>query len=167
MPIRTGMGDEGYTYLSGDRRVIKSSPVIEALGALDELLSVIDLVMFGPGKKKEKETLLRVQDDLFYISSVLAGDPGEGRSPDMLGWIFDEVEKRESASISIRTINGYVKSCGRKSAELNFVRTVVRRCERRMVALNCTGEPLDPGVLGYINALSDLLFLMVVEQQGV
>jgi cob(I)alamin adenosyltransferase len=42
-------------------------------------------------------------------------------------------------------------------AALHVARTVCRRAERRMVALQ---QPVDPVLLRYINRLSDLLFVV-------
>ena len=46
-----------------------------------------------------------------------------------------------------------------KSAQLNWVRTMVRRAERRLVALS-KKEDLNPKLLSYINRLSDYLFML-------
>jgi len=50
-------------------------------------------------------------------------------------------------------------------AALHVARTVCRRAERRMVALD---PPVDPVLLRYVNRLSDLLFVMarVVNHRG-
>ena len=42
-------------------------------------------------------------------------------------------------------------------ATLHVARTVCRRAERRMVALE---PPIDPVLLRYVNRLSDLLFVL-------
>ena len=42
-------------------------------------------------------------------------------------------------------------------AALHVARTVCRRAERRIVALN---PPVDPVLLRYVNRLSDLLFVL-------
>jgi len=50
-------------------------------------------------------------------------------------------------------------------AALHVARTVCRRAERRMVALD---PPIDPVLLRYVNRLSDLLFVLarVVNHRG-
>ena len=42
---------------------------------------------------------------------------------------------------------------------LHVARTVCRRAERRVAAL-AAGAPVDPGILVYLNRLSDLLFVL-------
>jgi cob(I)alamin adenosyltransferase len=44
-------------------------------------------------------------------------------------------------------------------ALLHFARTVCRRAERRVVALS-RHDAVDPLVVGYLNRLSDLLFVL-------
>jgi cob(I)alamin adenosyltransferase len=46
---------------------------------------------------------------------------------------------------------------GEAAARLHHARTVVRRAEREVVALS-TDVPVRPGVLAYLNRLSDALF---------
>jgi cob(I)alamin adenosyltransferase len=46
-----------------------------------------------------------------------------------------------------------------QGARLHVARTVCRRAERRVVALQRT-EPVGPGPLRYLNRLGDLLFVM-------
>jgi cob(I)alamin adenosyltransferase len=46
------------------------------------------------------------------------------------------------------------------SAQLDLARSVLRRAERRIVALSEQGELADSALLRYINRASDLLFAM-------
>jgi cob(I)alamin adenosyltransferase len=51
------------------------------------------------------------------------------------------------------------------SIKLDLARTVCRRAERRLAALDRQGD-LPEGVLPYINRLSDLLFLLARVEEG-
>jgi cob(I)alamin adenosyltransferase len=51
-----------------------------------------------------------------------------------------------------------------KSVKLNWVRTMVRRAERRIVALS-KKESINPKLMAYINRLSDYLFMLAREKE--
>jgi len=51
-------------------------------------------------------------------------------------------------------------------AALDLARSVVRRAERRTVALSEAGELPDSHVLAYLNRLADLLFVMARAADG-
>ena len=52
------------------------------------------------------------------------------------------------------------------AAALDVARTVVRRAERRVVALQLGGYPVSSPVLKYLNRLSDLLFMLARAEEG-
>jgi cob(I)alamin adenosyltransferase len=47
----------------------------------------------------------------------------------------------------------------RTAAAFNLARTICRRAERGVVRLHESGEAVQPSILGYLNRLSDLLWL--------
>jgi cob(I)alamin adenosyltransferase len=52
------------------------------------------------------------------------------------------------------------------AAALDVARTVCRRAERRIVAVQEAGLLRNPEVLRYVNRLSDLLFMLARAEEG-
>ena len=63
MSVYTKTGDKGKTGMASGKRVSKSSKVIQAIGAIDELNSYLGII----GK------LTEIQRNLFTINSILSG----------------------------------------------------------------------------------------------
>ena len=84
MVFYTGHGDKGRTTLFGRaKKISKSSPKIEALGALDELVSFLGLCKVkaadlevqlpSPSGDSVSNLLNGAQNDLFAIQAEMAG----------------------------------------------------------------------------------------------
>lgn len=165
MPIYTKTGDKGKTSLFSGKRVWKDDIRIEAYGALDELNSVIGIIL-SLNTKKDKEskkiihTLLDVQSCLFPICSYLADLPD----------IVEDVnlnEKIKSYELEIdrmtvklpRLTNFILPGGGVVGSHLQYARTIARRAERIIIKLH-KKEKVDPRVIQYVNRLSDLFFTL-------
>ena len=70
--IYTKTGDEGKTGLSDGSRVDKFSNRIEGLGNIDELNSIIGLILTEELPSQVKENLNKIQHDLFDIGGELS-----------------------------------------------------------------------------------------------
>lgn len=166
MKIYTRTGDEGDTGLFGGGRVSKAHLRVEAYGSVDELNAVLGLTIEAVADEDIREWLAGVQHDLFSLGASLA-TPGsedgtarpntpplpEKRIPEMEDWI-------DGAAAEIPELASFILPGGSKGAtSLHFARTVCRRAERAVVALNST-EASHPVVLKYLNRLSDFLFTM-------
>lgn len=160
MPIYTRGGDKGKTSLFNKQRVSKADLRVEAYGTVDELNCVIGVVLSirikAPSIKKE---LIQIQNDLLDIGSALA-------NPDVkpLGNLKKKVKEFEdridAMTEKMPVLKNFILSGGGKTGSLlHFARTVCRRAERRIVALNAT-EKIDENIIMYINRLSDLFFTM-------
>ena len=69
--IYTRKGDEGYTTL-GDQHLSKDDPLIEALGAIDELNSNLGFIISLQINNKDIETCLtQIQNELFDLCCEL------------------------------------------------------------------------------------------------
>jgi cob(I)alamin adenosyltransferase len=157
----TGRGDDGTTDLLG-ARVEKDDQRIEALGALDEASSAIGLGRSMAASETVQETLIAAQRDLYRIMAELAFTPD--LRPD--AYVFDQERVRW---IEIRTddLAGSLElprefilpGQSTPGAALDVARTVVRRAERRVVALKHAGHEVNDAILGYLNRLSSLLFI--------
>jgi ATP:cob(I)alamin adenosyltransferase len=112
--------------------------------------------------------ILAIQGELIDLMSVLATPPGvpaPAQAPDAAAVLrleqrIDAYEKERIAT------NRFVRPGGSlASAALDLARTIVRRAERRLVALS-RAESIEPGIEQYLNRLSDLLYVMArVDEQ--
>ncbi len=173
--IYTGGGDGGETSLANGARVSKASARIEAQGDIDEANAVIGLAGIHAaaleGGAGLDETLARIQNDLFDLGADISSpgsEAGDGRlriQPGQAARLEDEIDTLNQA---LAPLDSFVLPGGSAAAAwLHLARTVVRRAERRVVAL-ADGEPVNPCVTTYLNRLSDLLFVMArwANQRG-
>ncbi|MFS8628485.1 MAG: cob(I)yrinic acid a,c-diamide adenosyltransferase [Limnochordales bacterium] len=164
MRIYTRTGDGGDTALFSGARVGKDASRVEAYGTVDEANSFIGLLRAEGLDADIDGVLEQVQRDLFTLGADLATPPS-GRKDDAVPRIGPEhVEALERAidefDAQLPRLRTFILPTGPRAAALaHVVRTVVRRAERRAVALART-EPVSPDVVRYLNRLSDLLFVV-------
>ncbi len=147
MAITTKNGDEGKSHFLG-RVVDKDSPLLEAIGNIDELQAIFELI------KVEKKLV----NDLMEIMGVLVCNQ-EVNLIEKVEFLEKEIIKMEE---KIPKVNNFLKFKDKKSLELNWARTVCRRVERRVVALK-RQQKIDENILIYFNRLSDYLFLGAIK----
>jgi len=164
MKIYTKTGDEGETGLYDGPRVTKSHARIEAYGEIDELNSVIGIVRAEELTDEMDQLLGRIQNDLFAVGAELATPDPQSRGTD---FIQDEDVLTLEAVIdaheaSLKPLKQFILPGGTKpSAMLHCARSVCRRAERRIVALqHAEDQQVSKHVLKYVNRLSDLLFVL-------
>jgi cob(I)alamin adenosyltransferase len=160
MAIYTRTGDKGRTSLFSGVRVSKASLRVETYGTVDELNSVIGLVLsFNKNSLKLRRELLKIQQDLLDVGSALANPKSKP-----LNYLEKRVKEFENfideMTKSLPPLKNFILPGGGKTgATLNLARTVCRRAERRIVALS-SQEKIDGNIIVYFNRLSDLLFVM-------
>ena len=165
MKIYTKTGDGGTTALFGGGRVPKSHPRVAAYGSVDELNSALGWSIAVVSDASIRERLSRIQHDLFAIGADLARPAPEGRPrpevPDLPLQRIREMEAwMDDADGELEPLRDFILPGGTPgAAALHLSRTVCRRAERDVVGL-AEGEPVDPGVVRYLNRLSDLLFVL-------
>ena len=161
MKIYTRAGDKGETSLANGQRISKASPVIDFLGSLDELNSLIGICVsyLDVGIKKdfteEIEVLEAIQSDLFTVGAIAAGANTSFNSKKEVKNIEETIDDYENLLPKLR--NFILPGGSLQSAYLHNARSLVRKLERDLVALN------SPSVMEfspYLNRLSDLLFVM-------
>lgn len=155
--IYTRTGDAGDTGLGDGTRVPKDSPRVEAYGTVDELNSLIGVVLASVPPDAVRECLIDVQHDLFDLGSELAV-PGYRALKD------DCVERLEhqldAFNADLPNLKEFILPGGSMAvANTHLARTVCRRAERRVLSLG-REEKLDGLSLKYLNRLSDLLFVI-------
>lgn len=169
--IYTRTGDGGDTSYFDGTRVRKDDPRLDTYGDIDELNAWLGLVRASAIDADLDAALTRIQQDLFALGAQLA-DPGGKLSARALKAIVSDADVvRLERSIDgyegeLAPLKKFILAGGTPAgAALHVARTVCRRAERRMVAL----EPAVDGVLlRYVNRLSDLLFVLarVVNHRG-
>ena len=156
--IYTRTGDDGTTGLGDGTRAPKDSARVEAYGTVDEANSTVGLVLSVAGLPVAVvECLIEVQHDLFDLGAELC-IPGHRVITDA------DVTRLET------TLDGFNEGLpalkefilpggGPAAAACHLARTIVRRAERRTLAL-ARVEAVAPAVVRYLNRLSDLLFVL-------
>ena len=173
MTIYTRTGDDGDTALFGGGRVPKNDRRVEAYGAVDELNSFVGLALTSLADADAdadalagvRRGLLLIQNDLFALGANLATPEGDDsrprpQTPDVPVARVEVMEEWiDQATEELPELRQFVLPGGTEAgAMLHVCRSVCRRAERSVVALG-REEPLDPGIVPYLNRLSDLLFV--------
>ena len=167
MSIVTKTGDQGTTGLMYNRRVPKSHPRVEACGAVDELNAALGLARATAQQPFIQENLLLIQKDLVTLMGEL-GVATEDRArylkdgfplftPEMTAKLDQLVKEIEAQQITFK--DWAMPGSNAASAALDFSRTVCRRAERSVSAINQAGDLQNAEILVYLNRLSDLLWL--------
>ena len=171
MKIYTRTGDTGETSLFDGTRARKDDARVDAYGEIDELNAWLGLVRASRLDPALDEELVALQRDLFALGAQLA-DPADKLAARVTKAVIDDdhvvrlerlIDRLEGELPPLRR---FILSGGTAAgAALHVARTVCRRAERRIVALN---PPVDPILLRYVNRLSDLLFVLarVVNHRG-
>ena len=163
MKIYTRTGDSGDTSLFDGTRVRKSDARVDAYGEVDELNGWLGLARAARLDPDLEAALVEIQRDLFALGAQLAdpadkiadrvtkaalGDSDVGRLETLIDRLDAEVPPLRRFILA-----GGVPA----GAALHVARTVCRRAERRMVALQ---PAVDAVLVRYVNRLSDLLFVL-------
>ena len=165
MKIYTKTGDKGETGLFGGERVSKNSLRIEAYGTIDELNAFIGLAIIEVSDKSVKDLLQKIQNWLFSIGADLATPDNEKtkklnvfRTPEEYYlYIEKEIDNYEK---KLEELRNFILPGGTKGAALlHICRTITRRAERMVVALNSTVK-IGNNIIIFLNRLSDLLFVL-------
>ena len=167
--IYTKTGDKGFTRLVDGRECSKASIRVEAYGTVDELNSVLGLVLHSLKKTAQLSALTneieKLQNQLFNIGSHLACEKEETRK--MLpsfseNWIEDLEKSIDQMTAQLPALRQFILPGGSEaSSYLHLARTVCRRGERLTVRLLEEGheEVENQRALRYLNRLSDYLFV--------
>jgi cob(I)alamin adenosyltransferase len=163
MKIYTKTGDKGDTALFGGQRVPKDSLRVEAYGTVDELNSVLGIVLSDCTDIDIAAMIKPVQTHLFALGAELA-TPDSTKAPGL-----PRVDQEATANIeagidalnaALPDLHTFIVPGGTPfAARIHFARTVCRRAERAVVRLS-RSEPVRDEVIAYLNRLSDLLFVL-------
>ncbi|OGK38531.1 ATP:cob(I)alamin adenosyltransferase [Candidatus Roizmanbacteria bacterium RIFCSPHIGHO2_12_FULL_44_10] len=163
MAIYTKTGDKGTTALFGGKRVSKNNQQIKAYGVVDELSSVIGVVISKKIDKEDGEFLTTIQKNLYAMMGVLCNakvslDSLKSHTEATEDYI-DEQEK------TLPELRNFILPQGtEESAWFHVIRTVCRRAERSLVGFLTKDNSIEASqkevMLQYLNRMSDLFFIM-------
>ena len=159
--IYTRSGDKGETSLANGERVSKCSARIEALGTVDELNSLLGLVISGLANTQPLHQQLSViQHQLFDLGGELAVADKSYKVIDK----EDTEQLEQQLDLMNRTLpplKEFILPGGSEVvSRVHLARTVCRRAERTMINLQQnTLEEINADAVTYLNRLSDFLFV--------
>ncbi|GIW65679.1 MAG: ATP:cob(I)alamin adenosyltransferase [Candidatus Parcubacteria bacterium] len=156
-------GDRGKSVI-GNKKISKDNLVIDLLGELDELNSLIGIVKNYIKKYYKKFT--NIQNDIFIIQANVANLIYSKFAPPKL-----TKNKIEFLEIEISKIENKIKLPtsfvipGKEinSSWLHYLRTVVRRAERKAVRVS-KKRNLMPEILIYLNRLSSYFYALALKE---
>ncbi|HEX3627716.1 MAG TPA: cob(I)yrinic acid a,c-diamide adenosyltransferase [Verrucomicrobiae bacterium] len=174
MSIVTKTGDSGTTALMYGRRVPKSHPRVEAVGAVDELNAALGMARATATDAFISENILSIQKNLVTLMGELGVLPEDlpRYSKDGFGAVTSamtaELEKLvaeiEAQNVSFK--GWATPGATHNAAGLDVARTICRRAERRVCELNESGQLKNPEIIIYLNRLADLLWLFARWAEG-
>lgn len=150
-----------------NRRVSKCHPRVEAYGCVDELNTAIGLARATTTHDFVHANLLSIQSDLVLLMGELATavediaryvkDGYKLVVPEMTAKLDKLIQEIELQKI---TYKGWATpGASLQSAALDVARTVCRRAERRVCALQESDQLQNLEIIIYLNRLADLLWL--------
>ena len=167
MKIYTRTGDEGKTRLLFGGQVLKTDSRAVAYGTVDEAISAMGLARALSQDEWARARLFETQRVLFTVAAELATDADHyGKfaeifkpvTPEMttrLEHVIDEIDSK------IKLPRAFiVPGASAASAAMDVARTVVRRAEREIVALDQSGSLSNREILKFVNRCSDFLFML-------
>jgi cob(I)alamin adenosyltransferase len=177
--VATTKGDDGTTgLLYGGPRIGKDDPRTEAYGTIDEAIAALGVARANLGVKRRIGTLpaglgglaamiLRFQRELFVVGAELATNPDawdrleDGRTRVSEAMVRSVEQTLVDLEASIEMPKEFVVPGETvTSAALELARTILRRAERRAVALQRDGLVPGPHLVPYLNRLADLVWVL-------
>jgi cob(I)alamin adenosyltransferase len=155
--ITTRTGDDGTTGLATGTRLPKDSARIEVMGDVDELNSVLGLVLAQDPGVPRSDWLLEIQHDLFDLGGELALPGHALMAPERVTWLEERVDGMNATLPPLQEF--ILPGGGAAATTTHLARAVCRRAERHLVHLH-REEPVTEVGRQYLNRLSDFLFVL-------
>ncbi len=169
----TGRGDDGTTGTLGPKRLKKNDCLIESIGDIDELNSIIGITIANVTDPHMAKMLTGIQNTLFTVGAELASMEGVAKNSSYkigkneCSELEDEIE---GITDKIPPLKKFVLPGGSLQASyLHHARSVARRAERSVVSLS-ERKKVNPNLLQYLNRLSSFLFVAALytnKKEGV
>jgi cob(I)alamin adenosyltransferase len=156
--IYTRTGDDGTTELTKDKRASKDDMLVETYGAVDELNSVIGIMIAHLSESTVIPSILtRIQHELINLSKELFDSKKHLITKENIARLEFEIDELESELPPLETF--ILPGGNLAAATSHLARTICRRAERRITTLS-KKEKVNDLTLKYLNRLSDLLFVI-------
>ena len=159
--IYTRAGDAGETSLGDGSRVSKLDGRIAAFGTVDELNSLLGVVLAGEVFREIREVLERVQNELFDVGADISVPFGIADRLRVTQAQIDALERDcDRFNADLPELRSFVLPGGSElAARLHVARATCRRAERDVLDAAERVE-INPVAIVYLNRLSDLLFIL-------
>jgi cob(I)alamin adenosyltransferase len=155
--IATRTGDDGSTGLGDNTRVSKNSLRVHAMGDVDELNSSIGVLLCEDMPAGVRTLLVEIQHQLFNLGGELSIPGFELLKAEAVLALDAALAEHNQA---LPRLQEFILPAGtRAAAQAHVCRTVARRAERAVVALEAQ-DALKDTPRQYLNRLSDLLFVL-------
>jgi cob(I)alamin adenosyltransferase len=166
-----GSGDDGTTGLLGGGRAAKNDVRIEAYGTVDEASSALGLARSLTSDARVKEICEELQRDLYKLGAELATNPATSPAARFGEMTEADVERLEELMATLESEvpmpAEFVLPGGTPgSGALDLARTVIRRAERRVVALADAGGGGHNAARRWLNRLSLLVFVLARYEEA-
>jgi len=161
LKIYTKTGDDGTTGLRSGKRVSKSNIRIKAYGAVDEVNSILGIILTKKLDEDIRQILTKIQNDLFVAGADLSNpDLNESDQRITLEMVDFLESKIDGFEKELQPLSNFILPSGAEIASLvHFARTITRRAETQLITLAQT-EEINDTCKKYLNRLSDLLFVL-------
>ena len=155
--IYTRTGDKGDTGLGDGSRVDKDHIRIEAIGTVDELNSILGMILANDITEDISICLNKVQHHLFDLGGELCMPGHVALNDTYISYLENTLD---SFNENLPMLKEFILPAGGKATSAcHLARSVCRRAERRVVSL-AKDETVSPLSISYLNRLSDLLFVI-------
>jgi cob(I)alamin adenosyltransferase len=156
--IYTRTGDDGTTGLGDGSRIAKDAVRVEAYGTVDELNSVVGMILSVPQLPPAISALLtEVQHDLFDLGGELCIPGSRAIKAEQVTRLEESLDSLNDPLPPLKDF--ILPGGGAAAAACHLARTVARRAERRVWSL-AKKETVSADLTNYLNRLSDLLFVI-------
>ena len=165
----TARGDDGTTTrLGGHDRLRKDSLLMEVIGTVDEASAALGLVRASSGDAAVQEAMLGVQERLIRLMGHLSATPERrgkyaGLTAEDVAWLEARIAELGEGLPPLRAF--VLPGSSQAEAACHLARTVVRRAERRLLALAADEPPIGEANLAFLNRLSSLLFVAALRER--
>jgi cob(I)alamin adenosyltransferase len=156
----TRRGDRGDTSLYGPKRVAKDSLRVEAYGSIDELNSLLGVVISLSKDAGTSASLKNIQKMLFVAGADSAAEySGSQKVPRISASDTLRLEKMTDDLLGrLPKLKHFILPGGSlMGAHLQLSRAVCRRAERRLLTAS-RAEKMNPELIPFFNRLSSYLF---------
>jgi len=154
--IYTRTGDKGETGLGDGSRVEKDHIRVEAFGTVDELNSIIGMVLAHEIPEKVQTCFNKVQHHLFDLGGELCIPGHTALDQNYITYLENTLDDLNADLPNLKEF--ILPAGGKATSSCHLARTVCRRAERRIITLS-KSETISPFSISYLNRLSDLLFV--------